>query len=571
MKSMRVIDFFCGAGGFSEGFRQEGFQIIMGIDNWLPAIQTHNLNHGLEDHPRSVLDFEDIHNIQELPDSEIIVGSPPCVSFSLSNKGGNADKTLGIRLIKAYLRVIAVKKHQPDSILKAWLMENVPNSRNYVQETYTFKDLDLTEWAESHRINPDDVALTVKENGGILKASDYGAPQARHRFVCGEITATNTFAFPETSKEQPTLASIINRLPTPLGKKHASHYSDPNYPKLSLTYDQITDHFYDTGVYEVEWRKALAAKSNHPYMGPMSFPENPHKPSRTLLATRSASTREAILYKSELRRQGNGEYRMPTVREGASLMGFPISYIFYGNESHKWRQIGNAVCPQLSAALARALKRELNISIPPADFRQIDIDKLVDVTFLDTHKEKNFDKPPVKSPKAAFRGHPIKSGNMTVALTNTYTKDDRTWTSVAYVGTGKQYKAVRIDHTHHTAARRLINTVNPEITRHIDDDEKIRYITQKKLDDMNAHYHYSDEAGEHPLSLINHIADYISQIVSTYDDPALNTFGTTLSIIKEKIPLSQLVAIYAIGQIVTSENTSYESHEIAPIHGFAYI
>lgn len=128
---MRVIDFFCGAGGFSEGFRQQGFEIIMGIDNWRPAVQTHNLNHGLNDEVMDVLDFEgDLSRINELPDTEVIIGSPPCVTFSMSNRAGKADKTLGIRLIEAYLRVVAVKKYQPDSILKAWLMENVPRSSN---------------------------------------------------------------------------------------------------------------------------------------------------------------------------------------------------------------------------------------------------------------------------------------------------------------------------------------------------------------------------------------------------------------------------------------------------------
>ena len=109
----QVIDFFCGAGGFSEGFRQQGFNIVMGIDNWLPAIETHNLNHNLNDVVKDVLDFESIEEINALPNTEVIVGSPPCVLFSLSNKGGKADKTLGIRLIESFLRVIAIKKHQP--------------------------------------------------------------------------------------------------------------------------------------------------------------------------------------------------------------------------------------------------------------------------------------------------------------------------------------------------------------------------------------------------------------------------------------------------------------------------
>ena len=147
---LRVIDFFCGAGGFSEGFRQQGFKIEMGVDNWRPAIETHNLNHGLNDSVRDILEFEkSLEAINNLPDTELIIGSPPCVNFSMANKAGKADKSLGVRLIEAYLRVVAVKKHQPNSILKAWLMENVPNSRNWVREVYSFKDLDLGDWAKS--------------------------------------------------------------------------------------------------------------------------------------------------------------------------------------------------------------------------------------------------------------------------------------------------------------------------------------------------------------------------------------------------------------------------------------
>jgi site-specific DNA-cytosine methylase len=40
MKKLRVIDFFCGDGGFSEGFRQMGYEIIYGFDHWKPACNT---------------------------------------------------------------------------------------------------------------------------------------------------------------------------------------------------------------------------------------------------------------------------------------------------------------------------------------------------------------------------------------------------------------------------------------------------------------------------------------------------------------------------------------------------
>ena len=111
---LRVIDFFCGGGGFSEGFRQAGFNVIWAVDLWQPAVDTHK-----ENHPETTTIKGDVLKISMLPDkefhetvpdSEIIIGSPPCTVFSNSNKFGNGDKAKGIALIEAYLKIIARKK-----------------------------------------------------------------------------------------------------------------------------------------------------------------------------------------------------------------------------------------------------------------------------------------------------------------------------------------------------------------------------------------------------------------------------------------------------------------------------
>ena len=86
MNRLTVVDIFCGAGGFSEGFRQQGFEIKLGIDKWESAIKTFNHNFGLKCTVKNIIDFESsVAAIEELPDSDIIVGSPPCVTFSSSN------------------------------------------------------------------------------------------------------------------------------------------------------------------------------------------------------------------------------------------------------------------------------------------------------------------------------------------------------------------------------------------------------------------------------------------------------------------------------------------------------
>lgn len=48
-----------------------------------------------------------------------------------------------------------------------------------------------------------------------------------------------------------------------------------------------------------------------------------------------------------------------STREGARIQGFPDTYKFYGSLSMKNLQIGNAVSPFLSVALAKSIKRSL--------------------------------------------------------------------------------------------------------------------------------------------------------------------------------------------------------------------
>ena len=45
MQSKKIIDLFCGCGGFSKGFEDAGFEVALAIDNWNDAIETFNINH----------------------------------------------------------------------------------------------------------------------------------------------------------------------------------------------------------------------------------------------------------------------------------------------------------------------------------------------------------------------------------------------------------------------------------------------------------------------------------------------------------------------------------------------
>lgn len=53
--------------------------------------------------------------------------------------------------------------------------------------------------------------------------------------------------------------------------------------------------------------------------------------------------------------------RSITVREAACITGFPINYKFFGNHSKRCEQVGNAIPPNLSIALAKSCKNLLDL------------------------------------------------------------------------------------------------------------------------------------------------------------------------------------------------------------------
>lgn len=348
---MRVADFFCGGGGFSEGFRQAGFEIVFAVDKWEPAVNTYRGNK-----PEVQVIQDDVIRISKLPDddfealipdTEVIIGSPPCQSFSHSNKSGNGDKTLGIQLIEAYLRIIARKKFKQNSILKYWVLENVPAVKNYIQEEYTAADLGL---------KGDFVLRPLDGASKKYNAKNFGAPTNRERFLCGEFPS---LVETKQDKDATTLRMVLDSLGDPLQRGH-ERITDINYPNFSLDCQQVTDHHYVYELADFEWKTSKRLKQDKGYMGKMAFPENLDKPARTVMATMTASAREAMILG-----YGEGRYRLPTVREAACMMSFPIDYWFYGeSKGVKHTLVGNAVPPKLSYAVAVAIAKAENEPIP---------------------------------------------------------------------------------------------------------------------------------------------------------------------------------------------------------------
>ncbi len=566
MNNLTVIDFFCGAGGFSEGFKQMGYEIVYGFDHWKPAVDTFNHNFNLNCEPKNILDFKNsIEEIENLPNTEVIIGSPPCVSFSSSNKSGNADKSLGVELTETFLRIIAVKKHQPNSILKAWFMENVVNSKRYLQTAYTFKDLGLTEWANKNRISPLKIAIDLYENSAIINSADYGSYQARKRVISGEIIKKGKLIIPEPTHSEVglddklkylTIGKMKQNFPHPYSNVSDIIISDPQYP-IKISQAHLTDHFYDTGIYKVEWKFSRYWKTNHPYMGKMSFPENENKPSRTITATKIANSRESIIYKSEVKRTGDGEYRLPTVREAAIIMGFPITYQFIGAENNKWRLVGNAVCCSVSRAFAKVVLKELKVGEPKSLVlnKKANTNGILD---LSIYKLKVFDKPPVKNKGSRFRRHTIKDGNLTVTLSNydieenPKTAEGKWYTSIQY-GSGKGFPIQKIKDNYfknledvirkHQGGKAFLKYINNGFSEKIASAKELQKLYEQQK---------SSEKHTEPTELVDLIQEVINNLsinTKDFEQRELKIFKH-----KEVVPVKQIFALYAINKISSTAN-----------------
>jgi DNA (cytosine-5)-methyltransferase 1 len=514
------------------------------------------------------LDFKNsIKEIESLPDTDVIIGSPPCVTFSNSNISGKADKTSGVTLTEVFLRIVAVKKHKKNSKLKAWYMENVTNSVNYLSDYYTFKDLGLTKWAKDNRISPYKKAIILKDNQPIINSADYGSAQKRKRVISGEIISKGKLTIPHKTHKGPkkegqeinyvALRKVLKGLPIPNRKnKSKKQITDPLYPTIKIKMNELTDHFYDTGLFSCEWKQSRFLKVNHPYMGRMSFPENQKKPSRTITATKIGTSRKAIIYRSEYNRKGNGQFRTPTVREAACIMGFPITYQFKGSEGTKWRLIGNAVCPSVSRAFAKQLRRDLKLS----SIKKLRLDTVIDIEGiedLNTYKEKTFLTPPRRNKNSRFRRHPFKDGNLTVTLSNydivkNEKKISKWMTSVQY-GNGEGFPLHNIPSGVHKkiepiilgfkSGKNFVEIINNGFSEKIGTSEELQMM-------------YEQQFSVNKLLEPTELVEEVSEIIRSFEIQNLqfDQNGTVVFEYKTSVPAKQLYALYAISKICSFSN-----------------
>lgn len=355
MGKLSVIDLFCGAGGFSEGFRQMGFEVTHAVDNWNPALVAHKLNQ-----PETEIIKADIAqlNPNQFPRPDVIIGGPPCTEFSGSKRGGGGDFPKGMKLVLAFFKFVEVLKP------RWWVMENVPRLLQTLQHQYRKQD-----------IVGEDGVFTIPRRE-VFNTANFGAPQKRLRLLSGKYPSPVQTHFERSALTLDNLLyepwvpmrKVIEAFPNPIGRiPKGELVSDPNYP-ISVLAEELEDHFTSPEVglmTKGEAERNKRQKVAHAYYGKMKFPDDLDRPSRTVMATQFNASRETMViqtkYKGEIR------YRKPTVRECASLQSYPITYKFPAKTlTTKYKLVGNSVPVKLSAAIAKAILLEAGLS-PPAE------------------------------------------------------------------------------------------------------------------------------------------------------------------------------------------------------------
>ncbi len=344
----KVLDLFCGCGGLSKGFLNEGYHIEAGIDNDEIALKTFSHNH----HGAKTF-FEDLGNIDVKrfiknnlnAKIDLIVGGPPCQGFSISGKREINDPRNSH--YSSFFEFVNELKP------KAFLMENVPNLISMGGGKH--KDIILKLFK--------DIGYTLRYK--VLMASEYGVPQNRRRvFFIGIKGKRNDFKFPgaEFGRKVPFVTSrdAISDLPEYSLGDGEKYLLAPNtsYQLLmrknseGIFNHQITKHN----------EKVVKIISLVPDGG--SYKDLPKRYRGTrkvnIAWTRYSSDKPSHTIDTGHRHHFHYEFnRIPTVRENARLQSFSDDFVFFGSKTHQYKHVGNAVPPFLARRLASEIKNQI--------------------------------------------------------------------------------------------------------------------------------------------------------------------------------------------------------------------
>lgn len=331
-----VVDFFCGCGGTSAGFRQAGMNIVAGIDFDLDAGKTFRRNF-----PEAKFFQKDIRSLlcsdlkafishdRERP--LLFSACAPCQPFT-KQKTTRPEKDERITLLDEFHRF--VRALRPDLVF----LENVPGLQKIDGASGPLgRFLSLLEEL-GYRISYD-----------APRSGDYGVPQIRKRLVLiasllddvvmpdpthGPLSDVGTYkSVWECISDLPELAAGEQHSTVP--NHRAARLSELNLRRIEVTPE---------GGGRLDWPPDLRLNCHKKHTGHTDVYGRlmKHSPAAAL------STRCISL--------SNGRFGHPTqnralsVREAARLQTFDDDFIFEGSLNSMAKQIGNAVPVKLAQA-----------------------------------------------------------------------------------------------------------------------------------------------------------------------------------------------------------------------------
>ena len=298
-------------------------RVVEGIDIAPTAVETYAKNLG--DSVREC-DMRSIE-LASLPSGvDVVVGSPPCTQFSYSNRGGSGDLVDGMVDLRAFLAAVA---HVQPTF---WIMENVPRVAKIIEAEMS-NGGELVEFAH------------LVDSIRVIDLSEFGLPQRRKRCIVGRFPEELLLSYRARTPSL-TLRDVISSFGTEC-------YEDMMYG-TRIPLKILSDHNVEDSLTDEEVRLNVEAKAHHPVYNRMRFPDDSDRPSRTLTATCTKVSRESIVIDDN---RATGDFRRLTIRERASLQGFPGTFGFFApSYTAKIQLIGNALPPLFSYYIGCALR-----------------------------------------------------------------------------------------------------------------------------------------------------------------------------------------------------------------------
>jgi DNA (cytosine-5)-methyltransferase 1 len=338
-----VVDLFCGAGGLSQGFRAEGFDIVGGFDTDETCRYAFEENNQAPFIRRDVakLKAAEVESLFVPGKQRVLVGCAPCQPFSTYNQKNDDPKW---QLLSGFATLI--DEVRPDVVS----MENVPRLLAFKDGSVFQEFVQTLRDADYHVV------------WDVLYGPDFGLAQTRSRLVLLASRA-GPIAMPKPTHDPASYRTVrdeIGALP-PLSHGEAdsadhlhcaSRLSDKNARRIAESKPGGTWRDWTPDLV-ADCHKVETGRGYSSVYGRMAW----EVPSPTI-------TTQFFGF-------GNGRFGHPeqdrglSLREGAMLQGFPREYEFVRpGERVQFkvvgRLIGNAVPVKLAAAIARAVRDHID-------------------------------------------------------------------------------------------------------------------------------------------------------------------------------------------------------------------